>query len=329
VVITEATLERPRVAVAGANAGRGILLCLVSATSFGFAAVFAKESFAAGVTVPTLLSARFGIAALVFWAIVAVRRPRWPSLRVVLICAGLGAIGYALQAACYFTALTKMNASMVAQLLYAYPALVVIIAVALRREALNARKALALTFSAVGLALLLRAGGAAGSMTAVGVVLALGAAVTYALYITVANGLPGDLDVYLLSAIVCTSGVASTGGYSLATGNLHPPTAADGWVWLALVGLVSTAIAAGTFLGGLKLVGASTAAIVSCLEPLVTTLSAVAVYGEPLTLSQVIGGTAVLTAVVALRPATASPVTRTGRTVASAQPGPARTPRRH
>ena len=43
------------------------------------------------------------------------------------------------------------------------------------------------------------------------------------------------------------------------------------------------------------------AAIVSCLEPVVTTLSAVAVYGERLTLSQVIGGTAVLAAVVVLR----------------------------
>jgi len=70
---------------------------------------------------------------------------------------------------------------------------------------------------------------------------------------------------------------------------------------LALIGVVSTALAAGTFLGGLKLVGASTAAIVSCLEPVVTTLSAVAVYGERLTPYQVIGGTAVLAAVVVLR----------------------------
>jgi drug/metabolite transporter (DMT)-like permease len=299
--ITEATVERLGLAPAQSRARRGIALCLVSATSFGVAAVFAKESFAAGVAVPTLLTARFGVAALVFWVIVALRRPRWPTLRVLVTCAGLGAIGYALQAACYFTALTKMNASMVAQLLYAYPALVVIIAVVLRREALNAHKVLALTFSAVGLALLLRAGGVAGSMTSAGVVLALGAAITYAVYITVANGLTGELDVYLLSALVCTGGVISTSGYSLASGSLHAPRAADGWVWLALLGLVSTALAAGTFLGGLKLVGASTAAIVSCLEPVVTTLSAVAVYGERLTLSQVIGGTAVLAAVVVLR----------------------------
>jgi drug/metabolite transporter (DMT)-like permease len=299
--ITEATVERLGIAHAQTRAHRGIALCLVSAASFGVAAVFAKESFAAGVTVPTLLSARFGIAAVVFWAIVAARRPRWPSLRALLIATGLGALGYSLQAACYFTALTKMNASIVAQLLYVYPALVLIMAVALRRESLNARKAAALACSAVGLTLLLRASGASGSMTVAGAALALGAAGTYAVYITVANGLPDDFDVYLLSAVVCTSGVLSTGGYSLVTGNLHAPTTGDGWLWLALIGVVSTALAASTFLGGLKLVGASTAAIVSCLEPVVTTLSAVAVYGERLTLSQVIGGTAVLAAVVVLR----------------------------
>src|ERR1700730_3224244 len=114
--ITEATVEPLALAPARPPARRGIALCLVSATSFGVAAVFAKESFAAGVTVPTLLTARFGVAAFVFWAVVAVRRPPWPALRVVLICVALGGIGYALQAACYFTALTTMNASMVAQL---------------------------------------------------------------------------------------------------------------------------------------------------------------------------------------------------------------------
>jgi drug/metabolite transporter (DMT)-like permease len=299
--VTDAVLEKDYGVAARRGSATGLALCLISATSFGFAAVFAKQSFAAGVTVPTLLSARFGIAAVVFWSLVAIRRPRWPSPQVLLTAIALGAIGYALQAACYFTALTKMNASIVAQLLYVYPALVLILAVMLRRESLNARKAAALGCTAVGLMLLLRGGGGSGSMTLAGAVLALGAAGTYALYITVANGLPDDLDVYLLSALVCTSGAVTTGGYSIVTGSLHPPTANSGWLWLALIGLVSTAIAAGTFLGGLRLVGASTAAILSCLEPVVTTLSVVAVYGERLTVPQLFGGAGVLIAVVVLR----------------------------
>jgi drug/metabolite transporter (DMT)-like permease len=49
------------------------------------------------------------------------------------------------------------------------------------------------------------------------------------------------------------------------------------------------------------LVGASTAAILSCLEPVVTTLSVVAVYGERLTVPQLFGGAGVLIAVVVLR----------------------------
>ena len=47
---------------------------------------------------------------------------------------GLGAVGYAMQSAFYFGALTRIDASLVGLLLYAYPALVLLLAYALRRE---------------------------------------------------------------------------------------------------------------------------------------------------------------------------------------------------
>lgn len=62
-------------------------------------------------------------------------------------------------------------------------------------------------------------------------------------------------------------------------------------------------VSIGCFLGGLRLVGASTAAILSCVEPVVTAGSAVLVFGEHLNAGQVVGGAAVLAAVVVLRAA--------------------------
>jgi drug/metabolite transporter (DMT)-like permease len=47
---------------------RGIALCVLSACGFGAMAIFAKEAYAAGVTVVTLLSLRFLLAAALFWA---------------------------------------------------------------------------------------------------------------------------------------------------------------------------------------------------------------------------------------------------------------------
>lgn len=279
----------------------GVLLCFVSGISFGLAAVFAKEAFAAGWSVPALLTARFMVAAIVFWIVVAIRRPPRPSTRTVLICVGLGAVGYALQAGCYFGALTMLNAAVVAQLLYIYPALVFLLAVLRRRETWARRKLLALGSTTAGLLLLLHGGGGGSGWAPAGVLLALGSAVTYAIYITVADRLPADLDPLLTAAIICTSAGVSLGAFGAVTGDVQLPDRVSGWWWMLLFALISTVVSIFTFLAGLRLVGPSTAAILSCIEPVVTAASAAVVYSEHLSLWQVAGGVAVLASVVLLQ----------------------------
>jgi drug/metabolite transporter (DMT)-like permease len=279
---------------------RGVALCLVSATGFGLAAVVAKQAYRSGVNVDTMLSARFGIAAVAFWLIVAWRRPTMPSVRTVLTCIGLGGVGYSIQAATYFAALNYMSAAIVAQLLYTYPALVLIISVVLRRERAERSKVAALACSVLGLTLLLGAGAAPGSVVPMGVLLAVSAAVIYALYITVATGLPAAADVYLSSAIISTSAAISLTGFGVVTSSLHAPSP-SGWAWIAVLAIMTTLIAVSAFLAGMRLVGASNAAILSCLEPVVTAVSAFLVYSERTSAIQIVGGAVVLAAVVALQ----------------------------
>lgn len=279
----------------------GASLCLISATGFGLAAIFAKGSYRAGVGVPTMLTVRFALAALVFWAVVAWRHPRFPPRRALMTCVGLGAIGYACQAAFYFAALTRVSASLVALLLYAYPALVTGIAVALRRESLDRRRTAALACSAIGLLLLLGTGGAAGPDAIGGILLGLGAACTYALYLTVADGLPKDLDLYVVSAVVCTGAAGSLALAGLTTGSLDAPAEPDGWLWMGMLALFSTVIPIVCMFAGIRAVGASTAAILSCAEPAVTVASTAVVYGDRLTPGQILGGTAVLATVLVLK----------------------------
>ncbi|HEV2887733.1 MAG TPA: DMT family transporter [Jatrophihabitans sp.] len=280
----------------------GVGLCLLSAVAFGLAALFGKECFAAGFSVSSMLAGRFGIAALVFWLIVAIRRPALPGPRLLLTCLALGGVGYALQAACYFGALTRIDASLVGQILYVYPGIVLVLALALRRERASRRKLAALGCSISGLVLLLGYAGSNGPVAPAGVLLAFCSALTYALYITVANGLPEDFDVYLLSALVCSSAAVSVALFGLTTGSVRLPAHSTGWLWLLPMALVSSVISIGCFLGGLRLVGASTAAILSCLEPVVTAGSAIVVFGDRMNAGQVVGAAVVLGAVVLLRP---------------------------
>ena len=278
----------------------GALLCLASAAAFGAMAVFGKLAFDAGVGVITLLVARFGLAAVALWALLAVRRtlPRAPR-RNVLAALALGAVGYATQAGLFFAALTRMDASLLALLLYTYPALVTAAAIALGRETASRRRAGALLVSSSGLVLVL-AGAREGGLDALGIAMGIGAALTYTAYILVSHAVTEDLAPLPLSTLVTTGAAVTFGLVGIASGRVDSGFAAEGWLWLGLIALVSTVSAIVLFFAGLKRVGPSTAAILSTFEPLVTVLLAFLAFGEALTALQLLGGALVLAAVVML-----------------------------
>ena len=160
----------------------GTLLCLASAACFGAMAAFGKLAYDEGATVGTLLSVRFTLAALLFWMLTSPREIRTLGRRDILIALGLGAGGYALQAGCYFAALPRIDASLLALIVYTYPVMVAVAAVAIGRERLDRRRVGALILASTGLVLVL-AGAGGGTLDPVGAALGLAAAVTYCTYI--------------------------------------------------------------------------------------------------------------------------------------------------
>jgi drug/metabolite transporter (DMT)-like permease len=282
----------------------GTLLCLGSAAAFGAMAIFGKLAYDEGTTVGTLLAVRFTLGALMFWAIVlpsAARKDlRGLTRRDLLIALGLGAAGYALQAGCYFAALTRIDASLLALLLYSFPAIVTVAAIALGRERANARRFAALGLALAGLVLVL-ASAETGGLDPVGVALAIGAACTYSAYILTSEGVAGRIRASVLSALVCSGAAVSLIVGTTLLGELRPgEVTAEGWGWLACLVVVSTFGAVSMFFAGLKRVGPTTASILSTLEPVVTVLLAFLVFAETLGVVQVLGGTLVLGAVLVL-----------------------------
>ena len=278
---------------------RGVALALLSAVGFGAMGVLAKVAYAHGADVPTLLSGRFTIAAVLLWAIVAARRPTLPPRRVLLAGFLLGACFYGAEAGLYFTALTRLDASMVALLLYTYPVLVVAGAVALRRERADRDRLVALAVAIAG-AVLVIAGAGTGALDGLGVTLALATAVMYSTYVLVADGVTRRVDPLVLAALVTTGAATSTTGFGVATGSLHglDPT---GTLVIATLAVVCTVVPITAFLFALPLVGASTASILNTLEPVVACVLAAAAFSEALTPLQLAGGTLVVSAVAGLQ----------------------------
>ena len=280
----------------------GILLVLLSAAGFGAMGVFGKLAYEEGSTVATLLSVRFVVAALLLWAVV-LATGRWRALprRDLAIALALGAVGYGAQAGAYFAALDRLDASVLAMLVYTFPVIVTVAAVLLGRDAASSRTAVALGLGCGGLALVLT-GSVAGALDGAGVVLGLAAAGCYSVYILISEGVGARIGPLVLAALLCTGAATTLTAGGLVSGQLDlGAVSPEGLGWLVALAVVSTVGAIALFLAGLQRVGPSSAAILSTLEPVVTVVGASVVFGETLGPAQLAGGALVLSAVLVLR----------------------------
>jgi drug/metabolite transporter (DMT)-like permease len=261
-------------------------------------AVFGKLAYDAGVSVDALLLVRFGLAGALM-LVIALARGAFRNLprRAVLTGLGMGVFGYAAQSGLYFSALARIDASLVALILYLYPVLVMVGAIALRREPASRRRIGALAIALAGIGLVL-----SGAMTAhfdwVGILLALGAPIVYTCYILVGDSLGGEVPPLALTALVCMGAFGTYVVLGFVRGGPDFHFAPIGWLWLAAVALVSTVTAIVFFFAGMARVGPSVASILSIFEPVVTVAAAALVFGEHLGALQWLGAALVLSAVL-------------------------------
>lgn len=285
------------------NAGRdriGLAFCLVAAAGYALLPLIAKQAYAADVDIVPLLGWRFAIATVALWAIVACRRPARPSRRTVLAGLGLGAIGFGAQASLYFAALRHLDASLAALLLYTYPAMVCGASVALGREPLTRRSTAALALATGGAALVLLGGGI-GTLSGIGVALAVLTAMVYACYILVSAAAVEGSDPFVLSAFIATGAAATFLGAGVVTGGPSVALGTDGWALVVAIAFACTVIPIAALLLGMRRIGAPTAAIASTSEPVITVVLAMLFFGESLGAVQLAGGALVVAAVIALQ----------------------------
>jgi drug/metabolite transporter (DMT)-like permease len=299
----------------------GLLLCLISGASFGAMAIFAKLAYDDGASVIATLSARFLLAASVFWVIVAVRgtlRGKGIPRASLLAALALGGIGYSTQAGLFFGALERIDASLASLLLYAYPAFVTVGAILIGRERPDARKVCALVAASGGVMLvLLGAGGA--DLDALGAAMALGSGIAYAGFLLCSDRLLGRLDPLVLSALVTTgAGVVTTIG-AVATDRSPTALSLPAFGWIVCIALISTVVAVGTAYAGMQRVGPSTASILFTTEPVVTVALAALAFGESLAAVQLLGGAFVLSAVLLLATQRRAKDPQLARSIAAAE----------
>lgn len=274
----------------------GVVLIAVSAASFGAMAVFARLAYDGGADVTAVLFLRFAIAAPLMAVLMRLRGLAWPRGRLLAGLAAMGGLGYVGQSLSFFTALTKASASLVALLLYAYPAIVTVLSVLVLGERLTRPRVAALGVALAGAVLTI---GPELSGEPLGVVLGASAAVIYSAYILVGSRLTPRSGALPASAVIMAAAAAV---YAVVVAVQRPafPATAGSWSAVVAIALVSTVVAITTFFAGMARLGATDASTLSTLEPVVTVVLAALVLDERLSAAQLVGGLLILAAVVVL-----------------------------
>jgi DME family drug/metabolite transporter len=223
------------------------------------------------------------------WRVVgpAMFRIRRRDLLIMLLTGTLLAVSHAT----YFAAIRYTGVSIATLLTICIaPLVVTCLSVLLKFETLTRRMVMALICALIGSALLVGLHGQNGTQDGLllGTLFSLAAAVSYGSVILCGRFLAADYHPLQITAITFGTGTLVLLLINLASGIVVMHTV-QGWLLVVYLGLVPTAFAYGLFQMGLRSVSATSASIVSMLDPLVAALLAWVLFGETLAATGLIG----------------------------------------
>lgn len=277
----------------------GTCMVLLSASGFATLAIFIKFAYLAGVNSLTMLTVRFFVAS-VFLYLIAKLRGLSLNLapKEVFKLFLMGTLGYGLMSLLFAKTLFYLPASISSMLLYLYPALVTVLSVLVGDETFNYKKGISLTVCFVGLFLVL--GVSLTGLKTIGVLLGIGAALVYSLYIVAGNKVLKQLDSYVATTYVCASSALLFLLASLSTDSLIVNLPLYGWLSLLGMAFFSTVVGIWGLFTGIKYIGATSTSIISTLEPVITVILSFGLLGEKISPTQAVGGLIIVIGIIIL-----------------------------
>lgn len=288
---------------------------VIAASLFGTLGVLSRGAYGLGLDPFAFVTWRAGIGALVLGLVIAVNVRRgtrlvgWRSLdprgRVALGTAAF--MGATLNMA-MFLAFARAPIAIVLLCFYLYPAIVTAVSAALGWEPMDRQRAVALSVALAGMVAVVIGGPAsatAGGVDPLGVVLALSAAASQAVFVLVSRH--GYRDVPTDQAMGVILGVSAVLAAALALvsggpGTLVLPIASPGLLLLVVTaGILAAAVPSFLFLLGIRWIGPVKAGILMLVEPLVGVGLAALLLHEAVGPVQALGGIAILAAALLIQ----------------------------
>lgn len=269
----------------------GICAGIIAGVSYGTNPLFAKPLLESGVPILVMLFFRYGISALLLagWMLLK-REPFRVKGRELSLLAVLGLL-FACSSLFLFISYEFIPSGLATTLVYLYPVFVALIMVLLRfYPSWQTWVSIAATFG--GILLLSQPSGAA-QIKPLGILLAVGSALSYAFYLVIVNRSKRikhvsehTLTLYaLLTGTALFASLRAVQGGSFIEGVNCP----GDWANLIGLALVPTMISMLTLAISSRLIGPTKTSVLGVFEPLTAILIGTFLFGEPLTMKMGLG----------------------------------------
>lgn len=280
---------------------KGSILVILSAVIFGFTPILAKITYSEGSNSVMLTCLRAWMALPVLFAILLVKKVRLgitgKELGKILI---FSLVGSTATTVLLYTAYNFISVGMSTILHFVYPTFVLLICVLVFREPLNPRKITALVLSTLGI-LSFFDGGLSANIA--GIAIALTSGLTYAFYMVYMDK-SGLKDMHPVKVSFYNSifvGLFSL-LYGFCTSQVTFALTPKAWVYTFIIAVLVSSGAVMLLQMGIKLCGATTAAILSMFEPITSVVLGILILKEDFSWMKLVGCVLILTAVFILTP---------------------------
>lgn len=322
---------------------KGFFFGILAAVSYGVNPLGAKYLYEEGLNVESVLFYRYGLAALIIGMIMAGKMIAGRKVASTSSATGYESFKvsrgelstltalrllFVISSLTLYCSFLYLDSGVACSLLFVYPVMTAVLMAMLYGEKITKATAAAIALSLVGVLLLYKGDGET-VLSTVGVLLVMVSALSYALYIIVANRasapeselgtghnnlskyipLPHRVTIHRLDMsamklsfyvlIVCAVSMVLF-SFTSAERHLMPLVTGREWGYSLMLAIVPTVFSLVSMGIAVRIIGSTPTAIMGALEPLTAVVIGLTVFHEALTVNLVVGILLILTAVITI-----------------------------
>ena len=266
----------------------GSLYIILSAVLFGTMPLLAKVAYAHGSNAYTVAFSRFLFGSIMLLVVIfvlpgcSVKIDKYHMLELIKL-----SVSYALMPILLYTSYNYIDSGKATTLHFTYPVAVMLIMVIFYKNRIERKQVICAILCLMGLSFL---SSSDSQQSVLGIFLAVGSGIVYAVYIVLlGRSTVKELHPLTLAFWLALFSAVEIGAVALVSGNLVFSLDQVGWAAEAGMALFTTVFALVLFQKGLFLCGEVKASLLSTFEPLTGILIGVAVFREMLTPNKILG----------------------------------------